>query len=209
MKSKKFFIKIDEFIFQKIDLLKNEGFFQKFNDAIANLNEDKQKMAAQAITFTCLLIPFIFVFVLWWGNYQMKKNIGLKKQIIDQIALLEGNKSTLNNITANYLGSSALNSQNDLDARVKNLLTANSIDPNKVTITSFNQYSTSSTVSKVEADLQFKNFGTLDFSNFLRSIVETERFKIAKVTLKKVDESKLLQGTISLLHLGQNYSPPE
>ena len=209
MKSKNLFIKIDEFIFQKIDLLKNEGFFQKFNDAIANLNEDKQKIAAQAVTFTTILIPFIFVFVLWWGNYQMKKNISLKKQIIDQIALLEGNKSTLNNISSNYLASSPLNSQDDLDARIRNLLAANSIDPNKVNITNFNQFSSSSTVSKVEADLQFKNFGTLDFSNFLRGIVESERFKIAKVTLKKMDESKLLQGTISLLHLGQNFTPSE
>ena len=209
MKSKNLFIKIDEFIFQKVDLLKNEGFFQKFNDVIANLNEDKQKLTAQIVTFTCLFIPFIFVFVLWWGNYQTKKNIGLKKQIIDQIALLEGNKNTLNNISANFLASSPLNSQDVLDARIRNLLSANSIDPNKVNITSFNQYSTSTTVSKVEAELQFRNFGTLDFSNFLRGIVESEKFKIAKVSLKKIDESKLLQGTITLLHLGQNYTPSE
>jgi hypothetical protein len=209
MKSKNLFIKIDEFIFQKIDLLKNEGFFQKFNDATANLSEDKQKITAQAVTFTCILIPFIFVFVLWWGNYQMKKNIGLKKQIIDQVALLEGNKSTLNNISSNYLAPTPLNSQDDLDARIRNLLSSNSIDPSKVSISNFNQYSTSSTVSKVEADLQFRNFGTLDFSNFLRGIVESERFKISKVTLKKVDESKLLQGTITLLHLGQNYTQSE
>jgi len=36
-KSSSIFIKIDDFIFKKLDLLKNDGVLQKFNDAISNL----------------------------------------------------------------------------------------------------------------------------------------------------------------------------
>jgi hypothetical protein len=203
------FIKIDEFIFQKIDYLKTEGFFLKFNDVLANLNEEQQKLTAQLTTFISLLVPFLFAAFLWYGNFQTKKNIAIKKQIIDQIALLEGHKNTLNNISANYLSPSSIISQDDLDNRIKNLLSNNSIDSTKVNISSFSQSSSSSSVSRVEAEVLFKDFGTLDFSNFLRGLIENEKFKITKVDLTKNNESKLLQGRISVIHLGQNFSQSE
>lgn len=208
-KSSNIFIKIDEFIFHKLDLLKNEGVFQKFNDALANLDENQQKIVAQLTTFFFLLLPFIFVVILWWGNSQTKKVIETKKQIIEQIALFDGNQNTLNNISANYLAPSAINGQEDLDNRIRNILSRSSIDQQKVDIANFNQTSTSSNVARIEADLQFTEFGTSDFSNFMRALIENERFKILKVDLKKNNETSLLQGTISLMHMGQNSFIPE
>lgn len=206
-KSSNIFIKIDEFIFHKLDTLKNEGIFQKFNDAISSLEESQQKIVAQVITFSFILLPFIFVIILWWGNSQTKKNIEIKKQIIEQIALFDGNKNALNNISANYLAPSAVNGQDDLDNRLRNILSGNGIDQSKVSIASFNPVSTSSNVAKIEAEITFSNFGTNDFSSFMRALVENERFKILKVNLNK--ENSLLQGSISLMHMGQSAFAPE
>ena len=208
-KSSNIFIKIDEFIFKKLDLLKNDGVFQKFNDALSNLDEAQQKLVAQITTFTLILIPFLFALFLWWGNSQTKKTLEIKKQIIEQIALFDGNQNALNNISANYLSPSAIGSQEDLDNRIRNILSQNAIDQDKVTVTNFQQTSTSSTVAKVEADLNFTNFGTNDFSIFMRTLVERERLKITKVDLTKNKETNLLQGTISLMHMGQNLVTPE
>lgn len=208
-KSSSIFIKIDDFIFKKLDLLKNDGVFQKFNDAISNLDEAGQKIVAQLTTFAFILIPFIFVLVLWWGNSQTKKGLEVKKQIIEQIALFDGNQNALNNISSNYLSPSAIMGQEDLDNRIRNILSQNAIDQDKVTVSNFQQTSTSSTVAKVEADLSFRNFGTNDFSVFMRALVERERLKITKVDLIKNKEDNLLQGTISLMHMGQNQTSPE
>lgn len=208
-KSSNIFIKIDDFIFKKLDLLKNDGVFQKFNDTLSNLEESQQKLVAQLMTFAFILLPFIFVLVLWWGNSQTKKTLDIKKQIIEQIALYEGNQSALNNISANYLSPTAISSQEDLDNRIRNILSQNAIDQEKVTVSNFHSTSTSSTVAKVEADLNFRNFGTNDFSSFMRTLVERERLKIIKVDLSKNQESNLLQGTISLMHMGQNAVTPE
>lgn len=208
-KSSNIFIKIDEFIFKKLDFLKNDGVFQKFNDALSNLDEAQQKLVAQITTFTLILIPFLFVIFLWWGNSQTKKILEIKKQIIEQIALFDGNQNALNNISANYLSPSAIGSQEDLDNRIRNILSQNAIDQEKVTVINFQQTSTSSTVAKVEADLNFTNFGTNDFSIFMRTLVERERLKITKVDLMKNKETNLLQGTISLMHMGQNLITPE
>lgn len=203
-KSSNLFIKIDEFIFQKLDSLKSEGVFQKFNDALANLDENQQKIVAQVTTFLFILVPFIFVAVLWWGNSQTKKNIEVKKQIMDQIALFDGNKNTLNNISANYLAPSSIMGQDDLDNKMRNILSQNSIDQSKVNISNFTQNSISSSISKTEAEIMFNGFGTSDFSNFMRSLVEIERFKILKINLNKNNETNLLQGSISLMHMGPN-----
>ena len=208
-KSSNLFIKIDEFIFQKLDSLKSEGVFQKFNDALANLEESQQKVVAQITTFVFILIPFIVVGVLWWGNSQSKKALETKKQIIEQIALFDGNKNTLENVSASYLAPSSLNGQDDLDNRMRNILSQNSIDQSKVNISNFSQNSVSSNISKTEAEIIFKDFGTSDFSNFMRSLVEYERFKILKITLNKNNETNLLQGSISLMHMGQNLSIQE
>ncbi|MEA9357922.1 hypothetical protein SHI21_16950 [Bacteriovorax sp. PP10] len=208
-KASNIFIKIDDFIFKKLDLLKNDGVFQKFNDGLSNLEESQQKLVAQLTTFAFILLPFIFVLVLWWGNSQTKKTLDIKKQIIEQIALYEGNQSALTNISTNYLSPTAISSQEDLDNRIRNILSQNAIDQEKVTVSNFHSTSTSSTVAKVEADLNFRNFGTNDFSSFMRTLVERERLKIIKVDLTKNQENNLLQGTISLMHMGQNAITPE
>ena len=65
-KAPSIFIKIDEFIFKKLDLLKSEGVFQKFNDGLSMLDEAQQKLVAQLITFGLILLPFVFVAILWW-----------------------------------------------------------------------------------------------------------------------------------------------
>lgn len=204
MEKTSFFIKIDEFIFSKLDLLKSEGLSQKFNDTISGLDENQQKVIAQATTFFFILLPFFFVALLWWGNSETKKAIATKKQIIEQIALFDGNKNALNNISSNYLAPMAIQGQNDMDNKLRNILSTNSIDQEKVSITAFATTSTSSSVGKIEAEVSFNNFGTSDFSNFMRGLIEIERFKILKVDLNKNKDTNLLRGTISLMHMGQN-----
>ena len=203
-KSSNIFIKIDNFIFKKLDILKNDGVLQKFNDVTSIFDESKQKLIAQLIAFFFILIPFVVVLVLWWGNNQTKIEIDIKKQIIEQIALFDGNQNALNNISSNYLSPSAITGQDDLDSRIKNILSQNGIDQEKVSVSKFNQTSTSSTIAKVEADLSFNNFGTNDFSVFMRTLVERERLKIIKVDLNKNKENNLLEGSISLMHMGPN-----
>jgi hypothetical protein len=208
-KSSNVFSKIDDFIFKKLDFLKNDGSFQKFSDGLSNLEESQQKLVAQLTTFSFILIPFIFVAIIWWGNSQTKKTLDVKKQIIEQIALFDGNQNALNNVSTNYLSPTAIGSQEDLDNRIRNILSQSSIDQEKVTVSNFQSTSTSSSVAKIEADLQFNGFGTNDFSVFMSTLVERERLKIMKVDLIKNKETNLLEGTISLMHMGQNTVTPE
>lgn len=198
------FIKIDEFIFQKIDLLKAEGSFQKMSEPFSTLDENQQKTLAQILTFSFLLIPYIFVISLWWGNHATKKRAEVKNQILEQISLLNGNREALATVVTNYLSPTAILTQDELNIKIHNILTEAKINQLKVSIINFNQVSTTSSIAKIEAVLNFKDFGTQDLSYFLNSITEVEKFKILRINLEKNASTNLLNGEISLIHLGKN-----
>lgn len=201
--TKNFFIKIDEFIFQKIDLLKNDSSFQKFNEYMTALEDSEQKIIAQVVTFAALIFPFIFVLTLWWGNHKTKATIEVKNQILEQIAQLNGSKETLSTVSATYVSPSAIVSREDLEQKMVSLLSTSDIGQTKVQVLSYNQLSTSSSISKVEAEVHFKDFGTQDFSNFMSALVEKEKFKVMRINLVK-DKNNLLKGDVSLMHLGRS-----
>ena len=171
---------------------------------MVGLEENQQKILAQALAFTLLIIPYLFAITLWWGNHKTKMNLELKTQIIEQIASLSGNKDTLNAVSSTFVAPNPIMGQEDLDNKIRNLMSASAIDQSKIRIISFNQLSTSNSIAKIEAVLNFQNFGTLDFSNLMRSLVEQEKFKIIRINLTKDKTTNLLQGEVSLMHLGKS-----
>ncbi|MBC7540918.1 MAG: hypothetical protein H7281_19005 [Bacteriovorax sp.] len=203
-KSKNVFIKIDEFIFQKLDFFKSDASFQKINELLVSLDEDQQKLFAQLLTFTLIIIPYLFVMTLWWGNHKARVNHDVKSQILEQVSTLNGNKETLANVSSTYLAPVAILGAEDLDNKIRNLMSANSIEQSKVRVLNFTQVSTTSSIAKIEAILSFQNFGTLDFSNFVRTLVEQEKFKVLRISLIKNKTTNLLSGEVSLMHLGKS-----
>jgi cell division protein FtsB len=203
-KSKNFFIKIDEFIFQRLDFFKADTSFQKGVELLSGLEEKQQKLFAQIVTFSFILIPFIFVLTLWWGNHTAKVNLAVKSQILEQISTLNANKEARDSVSSTYLAPNAIQGKEDLENRIRSLVSANNIEEQKVRVVNFNQISSTSNISKIEATLGFTNFGTQDFSTLIRALVEREKFKVLRINLAKNKTTNLLNGNISLIHLGKS-----
>jgi hypothetical protein len=204
--ARNFFIKIDQFIFAKLDQLKNESSFQKINDLMLNLNDEQQKILTQIIVFSIIIIPYLFISVFWWSNHKIKQTIENKNQIIEQIAYLNGNKDALNNVSVKYLAGNAINSQDEIRSKLVNIASRYQINSGKVTVESYNILSSTSTITKIESSISFHDFGTQDFSNFMREIVEVEKFKITNIDIHRNNETNLLQGKIDIRHVGRNNS---
>jgi len=111
----KLFKKIDQFIFVKLDLFKNDSSFQKFNDLKAHFNEEQQNTISQVIVFGVIIIPFIISGFIYWENYKIKRNIELKNQILEQVSLLNSNHEALNNTSSQFISSAAYTSREELD----------------------------------------------------------------------------------------------
>lgn len=201
--AKNFFLKIDQFIFNKIDQLKNDSGLLKLNDLLLNLTDDQQRIFIQVLVFSFILVPYFFLGIFWWSNHTIKSRLDFKNQIIDQIALLNGNRDTLSNVTNNYLSTNGINSRDEIEGKLVNIASRYNINSNKIRLLDFSPISTSTTITKTEAKIKFTDFGTQDFSNFMRELVEIEKFKIYKVDLNKNLDNSLLEGTLEIRHMGR------
>lgn len=201
--ARNFFLKIDQFIFNKIDQLKNDSGLLKLNDLLLNLSDEQQRIFIQVLVFSFILIPYLFLTIFWWSNSSIKSRLDFKNQIIDQISLLNGNRDTLSNVTNSYLSTNGINSRDEIEGKLVNIASRYNINSNKVRLLDFSPVSTSSTVTKIEAKVKFSDFGTQDFSNFMRELVEVEKFKIYKIDLNKNIDNSLLEGTLEIRHMGR------
>lgn len=201
--ARNFFLKLDQFIFSKIDQLKNDSGLLKLNDLLLNLTDDQQRIFIQVLVFSFILVPYFFLGIFWWSNHSIKSRLDFKNQIIDQIALLNGNRDTLSNVTNNYLSTNGINSRDEIEGKIINIASRYNINSNKIRLLDFSPISTSNTITKTEAKIKFTDFGTQDFSNFMREIVEIEKFKIYKVDLNKNIDNSLLEGTLEIRHMGR------
>lgn len=201
--AKNFFLKIDQFIFNKIDQMKNDSGLLKLNDLLLNLTDDQQRVFIQVLVFSFILVPYFFLGIFWWSNHTIKSRLNYKNQIIDQIALLNGNRDTLNNVTNNFLSTNGINSRDEIEGKIINIASRYNINSNKIRLLDFSPISPSNTITKTEAKIKFTDFGTQDFSNFMRELVEIEKFKIYKVDLNKNIDNSLLEGTLEIRHMGR------
>lgn len=203
-KARYFFLKIDQFIFNKLDQLKNDSSFQKMNDVLLNLNDDQQKVLIQVLVFLSILAPYFIIASFWWSNNTIRSRLDQKNQILEQISLLNGNRDTLMNVSSRLLTTPAIASREEIENKIINIASRYNINSNKVHVVDFNTLNSTSSMAKIESTIQFNDFGTLDFSNFMREIVDVEKFKILKVDLTKNPDNGLLQGKIEIRHQGRN-----
>lgn len=202
-KAKHFFIKIDQWIFSKLDQVKNDSSLGKVNDLLLNLTDDQQKIFIQSMVFLFIFAPYFVVIFMWWSNSTIKSKLESKNQIIEQIALLNGNRDALTNASMKFLSSNGINSRDEIENKIVNIASRYNINSSKVHLIDFSPLSSTSTITKTEAKIKFNDFGTQDFANFMREIVDVEKFKIYKVDLNKNTNSSLLEGTIEVRHIGR------
>ncbi len=201
---KSLFKKIDSAIFKQIDGLRTDPSFSKVSDFLNNFSEQESRVIQQILSFLFLLIPYLFVLILFISNYQTKKEISLKKQVIEEFDILNSNRENLLATGPQFLANSAIQSQSDIENRVRNILSSNSIDQSKISIKNFDVALSTSTFTKTFSTISFNKFGTNDFNSFLKNIIDLEKFKISKIKMSRDMELELLQGEVELLHLGRN-----
>lgn len=198
------FNKIDAFIFSRLDVLKGDTFFVKINEMLMTLDEKKQKITTQAITFSLLTLPFFLALGLWYFNFQNKKDIEIKKDILEQIALFDSTNAALGQLSFQAISPNGILAQNDLDNIIRNILSQNAIDQSKVSIKEFFPGSSDQHIIRSQATISFNRFGTQDLSKFLRMMIDREKFRILDVNFEKDTSNELLQGTMNIIHIGRN-----
>lgn len=200
---KPIFRQIDEFVFQKVDLIKNDSSFQQLLESFTSLSEKEQQIVAQSLAIGVIVIPYLFVLYLAWSNYSIRQRITAKNQIIEQASLFESNQNALNDIGPETVSDYGLQSASDLQGKLAQLGSP-VVEASKISVRNFNILNSTHYFQKVEGTVHFEKFGTQDFSHFMTGLTDREKFKIGKIDLKTNKETRLLEGDIQVIHVGRN-----
>lgn len=205
----KFFQIIDQAIFNQIDQMKNDPNIAKITDSLNAMDDKSQRLASGAISATVILLPVILVSVYFYLNQSLRSSIQIKEDIIAQVAEIDKHNRQLTQISQSSIGAQAFEDRAQLEQRLRILLSQNQIDASKVNVIDFNQINSTEMTISSESKIEISRFANQDLSKFLRGLLEREKFKIQDINLNKDTESNLLNGSLTLLHIGKNNTAVE
>ncbi len=198
------FKKIDEEIFKKIDQLQNDPTFSKILEAMNSLSEQEKRITQQILSFVFIFTPFLVVLIMFYSNFQLKKTILTKKDVLIEHDIYFSNRETLSAFGPQFLSPIPLLSSGDFESKLSNIISSQNLDADKVKLKNFEILEENNTFVKSLAILSIERFGSMDFSKLLKNLSSSDKFKIQKIQLNKTPENELLSGEIEFLHLGLN-----
>lgn len=188
------FKKIDSFVFKQVDLFKASPVYIKIQEPLNLIDDDLRLIINNVISSVLILIPLIFIGILMFNNYRLKKEISLKKEIISRSNEILINKNEIQNVANNLFTNSSLDSDSAMNGRIKNLASSISLDPNKVNVSNFTTEPSFAKSNKIIATINFSKLSTNELTNFLNGLLERERMRISSVSIRKNQNDTQLEG---------------
>lgn len=192
------FKKIDSFVFKQVDLFKASPVFIKIQEPLNLIDDDLRLVVNNIISSILILIPLIFIGVLMFNNYRLKKEITLKKEIISRSSEILINKNEIQSVAGNFFTNSSIDSDAAMNGRIKNLSTSINLDPNKVNVSNFVSEPSFAKSNKVIATINFSKFSTNDLANLLSGLLEREKMRISGVSVRKNPTDMQLEGFLQV-----------
>lgn len=192
------FKKIDSFVFKQVDLFKASPIFIKIQEPLNLIDDDLRLVVNNIISSILILIPLIFIGVLMFNNYRLKKEIALKKEIISRSSEILINKNEIQSVAGNFFTNSSIDSDAAMNGRIKNLSTSINLDPNKVNVSNFVSEPSFAKSNKVIATINFSKFSTNDLANLLSGLLEREKMRISGVSVRKNPTDMQLEGFLQV-----------
>lgn len=188
------FKKIDSFVFKQVDLFKASPIYVKIQEPLNLIDDDLRLVINNILSCIVILIPLIFIGILMFNNYRLKKEITLKKEIINQSNEILLNKNEIQNFANNFFTNSTIDSDAAMNGRIKNLCSSIGMDPNKVNVSNFTTEPSFAKSNKVIATVNFSKLSTNDLANLLSGLLEKERMRISGVSIRKNPTDTQLEG---------------
>lgn len=201
-----FFNKTDQSSFKFAEKMSTSPAYQKVIDFIGSLEEREQKIAGQLITLGVIFLPFLITLIINFWNSSLRFEVDTYKEITDQIQHFNYKNSELISLGQGSLGSTPINGQDDLSARLKSLLTAKSIPGEKVTVVLFDDVGSTKHLKNIEASIRFSDFTMSDLNIFLNALTQIEKFKILEFQINKNESSAKIGGILRVLHMAKDQS---
>ncbi|ATH07507.1 hypothetical protein BIY24_05985 [Halobacteriovorax marinus] len=191
---------IDDFIFKQIDLFKESEAKTKINDTLNSLTEQQHKIFSQAGSFALIFIPFIVLVSIFISNSFLKSNIEMKKEILTEIEYFNSKKSEVESVGRQIISPHTIKNTADLDKRLQRIASQRGISSDSIKVISFESLEKSGAIEKSEASINVSKLTSKNLSNLLQRMLDSEKFKIFEMSLKRDNKLSLIEGNIKFTH---------
>ncbi|MBH46667.1 MAG: hypothetical protein CME71_00695 [Halobacteriovorax sp.] len=203
MSKKSPFQQIDEALFKGVDQLKSQTPFVKFQETVAKLGDQEQKIINLSISYLLLFIPIILVLSVWLMNSSMRSTIEEKRQILSEIEKFNNRRSESDSKGRELIVLTPIAAQSELQTKITQILSRARIPGNSVNVRSFNEGSSAGELKEFNAELSFDKLSTAQFTELVKQLEERERLKISGLLIENRIDQSILKGKLNLAFLTQ------
>jgi hypothetical protein len=194
------FKKVDTAVFDSINKFKQTPNYTGVQDFYNGMEEDQQKVFKGIIVLTMILIPALFLTMLFWQNSRFKEDLALRESIVNTANQILAQSGGLQEVGPRVLSMNPIDSQSMMTSRLSNMLSSMGVDLSKIQVKDFNSNMISSGVMQSEADFSFTNVSTDELMNIFTAMIQREKFRIQDVSIKRNPETNFLQGQFHAIH---------
>ncbi len=194
---------LDLFLTEQVRKLEALSEYQRFQEFLSSLNEREKKIVSETIHLGLVLIPLLLLLPVWFSNWSLKSDIDEKKNLIKTYEQYIKSKENLDLSGQDIYASGRIDSEQDAQIKIKSFLQRSNIDPNKVAVVNFRPGPTSENLKETQLEVKFQGLAMAEFADFLGSLINIEKFKIANIRVEKDQANSLLQGHIGLNHFAR------
>ena len=200
------FRKLDQVIFEKIDLFQKTPNYNIIQDFYNGLEEEQQKIFKGLIVVLIFALPLSIIGLFWWQNNSLRENLILRTSIISKANQIIGQDQSLNEITPRVFSLNPIDGQSMMTSRLSGLLSSSGVDLSKIQVSNFNSNQLSATLLKAEADFNFNNVSTDELMNIIMAMISREKFRVSSINIKRNADTNMLQGQFHAIHFSE-FSP--
>ena len=195
----KIYQKIDQFIFEQCEELKNAQPYQKFIEFLGQIQDQKKQLYAALATIAFFLIPLTFTIVIIFLIINISKTIEIKENIqvaLGQVTQIQTQHSLLSNQLKTPLN---LSSGASNVAEVINSGSDFSAYSERTSWSNLNSIATYSDTEENELELNINSLSTLEAMEVTEKVILQGKFIIDEINLKRNNETRLLNGKIKFI----------
>ncbi|HAZ12416.1 MAG: hypothetical protein A2X86_15875 [Bdellovibrionales bacterium GWA2_49_15] len=198
-----FFKQIDQALMQQVAKIEARSEYQRFQEFLSSLNEKEKKVVSQTIHLGLIILPLLLILPVWFSNWSLKRSIEEKKELVKTYEQYIKSKENLEVSGQNIYAAGRIDTEQEAQVKIKSYAQRFSIDTNKVAVVNYQPGLASDNLKETRMQVKFQGLALVEFSDFLGSLMNLEKFKISNIRIERDQTSLLLQGHIGLNHFAR------
>jgi len=191
---------IDNGLMKNSTDLKSSGFYHSLSEMMGAVDDDYKPIVKYTGLIFLFLIPIMITAFFAYNNFQYKKTISQKENVINLTNSYLQQRSAFASSLTSQIDSKSLKSQANFLSHVRSAFSAAST-PGRPIISEYENNPIGSSIIKASGRVSFANLQTSQLSRLLKEIV-VQKMKIGSIIVK--NQNKKLTGHMDLIHYGKN-----